>query len=298
MICIHHNKDMDGYSSGAIVKHRYPDAKLIGWDYKDPIPDLEPLAGEEVVMIDITFPVEKIEELSKICKHLTIIDHHISFKKDYCKYFNIESGNDSLEFEDIRPGLRYVYKLGVAACEIGWGYLFPEVPIPYAITLIGRYDTWRQNEGDWEGQTLPFKYFMYSTCNSAQTFPEWLFDPEASSKFLMYECITTGRAIMEYQRRMDESSTRNFSFEKIVYGGLKALCLNMAFFSSEVLRTRYDKEIHDIMIGFTFTGEKWSVSLRSDKPEVDVSVLAKLRGGGGHKGAAGFETKEFDKIFE
>lgn len=41
MIIIHHNKDMDGYASGAICKLRYWDAKLIGWDYKDPIPDFE-----------------------------------------------------------------------------------------------------------------------------------------------------------------------------------------------------------------------------------------------------------------
>ena len=51
------------------------------------------------------------------------------------------------------------------------------------------------------------------------------------------------------------------------------------------------------MIGYCYTGTKWSISLRSSKPEFDVSIIAKQRGGGGHKGAAGFEVDNFKKIF-
>lgn len=51
MICIHHNKDMDGYTSGAVVKHRYPEAKLIGWDYKDDISDFEQFRDEEWLLV-------------------------------------------------------------------------------------------------------------------------------------------------------------------------------------------------------------------------------------------------------
>lgn len=46
----------------------------------------------------------------------------------------------------------------------------------------------------------------------------------------------------------------------------------------------------EYQIGFVFNGHEWRYSLRSTK--VDCSKVAMLYGGGGHKGAAGFNTKE------
>lgn len=285
MICIHHNKDMDGYSSGAIVRLKYPDVKLTGWDYKDEIPELGQFKGEDVIMIDITFPLEKLLALSHITNSLLVIDHHISFKKEYDKF--IEGSN---KFKDFT----YIYEDRIAACEIGWKYLFPDKPIPLAVTLMGRYDTWRQEEGDWAKETLPFKYYMYGQCNSTEGFPTWVLDSE--SDLFIYECVNSGIDIMKYQDMMDEAATRAYSFEREVYG-LRGLVLNIPYFNSESLKTKYNPDLHDIMVGFVFTGTKWSVSLRSAKPDVDVSIIAKARGGGGHKGAAGFEVKTFEEIF-
>lgn len=201
MIIIHHNKDMDGYSSGAICKLKYPEAKLIGWDYKDPIPDFEQFRGKEVIMIDITFPLEKLKDLGKLSNQLTVIDHHISFKRQY---------DEDLKAWD---KFLYIYKDGIAACEIGWKYLFPDKPVPYAITLIGRYDTWRQDEGDWQNETLPFKYYMYGQCNSAEKFPtHLLFLNEHTIK---ESYVTKGIDIMKYQEMMDEAATRSFSYETV-----------------------------------------------------------------------------------
>lgn len=50
MICIHYDRDLDGFCSGAIVKKKFPDCKLIGWDYGRALPDFEKFNGEDVVM--------------------------------------------------------------------------------------------------------------------------------------------------------------------------------------------------------------------------------------------------------
>lgn len=299
MIIIHHNKDMDGYCSGAICKLKYPDAKLIGWDYKDPIPDFEEFKGEDVIMIDITFPLNKLNELSNICKTLTVIDHHISFAKEFKAYHIISDAqfnpldSELAVFGEDDSNFRYVYQNRRAACEVGWKYLFPDKDIPYAVTLIGRYDTWRQEEGDWQGETLPFKYCMYGMCNSAETFPTGLFYYD-DAKIAPY--LEIGKSIMKYENTMNESVCRSYSFEREAYG-LKAICINAPYFSSEVVKSVYNADIHDIMVGFCFSQGEWTVSLRSAKPEVDVSIIAKARGGGGHKGAAGFKVKNFEDIF-
>lgn len=285
MIIIHHSKDMDGYCSGAICKLKYPEAELIGWDYKDPIPDFEQFRGQDVIMIDITFPIEKLKELGRLCSQLTVIDHHISFKKEYD------------ERVDAWDSFLYVYKDRKAACEIGWTYLFPDKPLPHSVLLIGRYDTWRQEEGDWKEETLPFKYYMYGQCNSAESFPKWVLQRSQIYDMKIETAIDSGKDVMKYQEMIDESATRAYSFEKEAYG-YRALVLNVPYFNSESLKTRYNPENHDIMIGFCYTGSKWSVSLRSAKSEVDCSIIAKQRGGGGHKGAAGFEAANFEDIFK
>jgi len=79
--------------------------------------------------------------------------------------------------------------------------------------------------------------------------------------------------------------------------GLRALCLNTRAFSSNTMKSVYNPEKHDVMIGFEYAAGKWTISLRSDKPDIDVSLIAKARGGGGHKAAAGFEVDSFEKIF-
>ena len=280
MTIIYHNKDMDGYCSGAICRLKYPDAKLIGWDYKDDIPDFKQFENDNVIMIDITFPIDKLIELGNITKELIVIDHHISFNKDVT---NIGLIN-----------FNYIYEPNIAACEIGWKYLFPGTKIPYGLILISRYDTWRQKEGDWLNETLPFKYYMYGQCNSVESFPKQILESEENS--YIFKAIFTGRDIMKYQEMMDESATKTFSFETEAFG-LKALCLNIPYFSSETLKSK-DLNKYDILIGINYTGNKWVVSLRSIGDRANCSVIAKQRGGGGHKNAAGFIVERFENIFK
>lgn len=52
-------------------------------------------------------------------------------------------------------------------------------------------------------------------------------------------------------------------------------------------------EPYDLMITFVRRKDKlWNVSLYSTKPEIDCGEIAKSFGGGGHKGAAGFQCEE------
>lgn len=56
-------------------------------------------------------------------------------------------------------------------------------------------------------------------------------------------------------------------------------------------------EPYDLMITFCRRKDKlWNVSLYSTKPEIDCGAICKAFGGGGHKGAAGFQCKELPFI--
>ena len=85
----YHSKDTDGHFSGAVLKYKYPDIELRGWDYKDEVPSFESMDGfDEIILIDITFPFNILQELGTKTK-LTVIDHHVSFKKQVDNHLQI-----------------------------------------------------------------------------------------------------------------------------------------------------------------------------------------------------------------
>ncbi len=287
MICIYHSKDLDGYCSGAIVKLKYPDAKLIGFDYGQQLPMDEIPEGEPVIMIDVSLPMGQMFELAKHTNwKLTWIDHHISAINDFKK---VTGGGEVF--------CNAVLENGISACEGGWKYLFPNEDMPTAVKLLGEYDTWRnQDKEKWDNEIMPFQYGMRMCCSSPETFaPELFYQDDEAMNNAIAAIIKTGNTILTYQKTQNERACK-FSFE-ILFEGLRAICLNNGGANSQVFDSVYDPEKHDIMIPFVFTGKHWTFSLYTTHDEIDCSIIAKSKGGGGHKKAAGFQLKEFPKEF-
>lgn len=290
MICLYHSKDLDGMCSGAIVKLKYPDAKLIGFDYGKELPMDEIPQGEAIIMIDVSMPMDKMEQLAMYSGYdLTWIDHHISAINDYKEYV---SGRESF--------MVAILENGISACEGGWKYLFPDIRMPMAVKLLGEYDTWRNYDKErWDHYIMPFQYGMRMKCQSAETFPMELLTQENNTELSfrgVNEMIVVGSAILEYQKTQNERACKS-SFE-VEFEGLRGIALNNGGANSQVFESVYNPEIHDVMIPFVFTGKHWTFSLYTTKDEVDCSVIAKSKGGGGHKQAAGFQLKELPDEFK
>lgn len=291
MICIYHSKDLDGYCSGAIVKLKYPDVKLIGFDYGQQLPMNDIPEGEPIIMIDVSLPMTAMEVLAKWSKYkLTWVDHHISAINEYKKYIGEGETFCHAVLED-----------GISACEGGWKYLFPNSFMPTSVKLLGQYDTWRNSDKDrWDNAIMPFQYGMRMICSSPETFPTDLFktysvnDIETNSP--VYGIIHDGKLILEYQKVQNERACKS-AFE-IEFEGLRAITLNNGGANSQVFESVYDESKHDVMIPFVFTGKHWTFSLYTTKDEVDCSMIAKSKGGGGHKKAAGFKLEELPDEFK
>ena len=292
---VYHSKDTDGHFSGAVLKYKYPDIELRGWDYKDEVPSFESMNEyDEIILIDITFPFDILQELGTKTK-LTVIDHHISFKKQVDNHLQI--GHDVVTDELKSITFEYIYDDKLSACELGFKHYFGY--IPPIVELVGKYDTWRANGTDeWDKHVLPVKYFLYGKVNKPEDIDsKWFIMDELLNTLALADMFDIGKSIMEYERKMDESKTNSYAFEREVYG-LRALCINTNFMSSETMMTKFDSSKHDIMIGFAYNGNNWGVSLRSIGDKVDVSQIAKARGGGGHSQSAGFQAVTFEDIFK
>lgn len=290
MICIYHNRDLDGFTSGAIVKRKYPDAKLIGFDYSDSIADLlnQIPQGEEVIMIDVSLPMVAMMVLSDRTDHkFTWIDHHISAIKEF----------EALDHPN-KQFIKAVLQNGIAACEVGWNYLFPNEKMPEAVKLLGEYDTWRnQDKERWENKILPFQFGMRLNCNSPETFPKELIPLDLNEvNDRIFWIIEQGKIILQYQSQVNELNCKKAAFE-CEFEGLRAICLNGGGFNSDVFKSVYDESKHDIMMPFQFNGKQWTVSLYTTKDNVDCSAIAKSKGGGGHLKASGFQVSDIKTIF-
>ena len=168
--------------------------------------------------------------------------------------------------------------------------------IPPIVELVGKYDTWRANGTyEWDTVVLPMKYYLYGKVNKPEDVKNYWFDKYSGD--IVDNMLEIGKSIMEYERKMDESKTNSYAFEREAYG-LRALCINTNFMSSETMITKFDSSKHDIMIGFAYNGNNWGISLRSIGDKIDVSEIAKLRGGGGHSQSAGFQVDNFEDIFK
>ncbi len=297
MICIFHDKDLDGHCAAAIVKYKYPEAKLIGYDYGRELDMSQIPKGEDIIMVDVSMPMQQMFDLSVHSNHNMLwIDHHHSAIEDYKQF--IAKHYPDLKHPNLHPFFYTAHvEVGRAACELTWEFLFPEQPIPKAVLLLGMYDTWRNQDQDkWENEILPFQYGMRLRCNSPENFPGYYL-LERPAPYLVTEIIVEGLAILKYQREQNARAAK--AAFVIDFEGLRTLCLNTGGANSEVFKTVYDESLHDMMMTFSFTGRQWRYTLYGTKPEVDCSVIAKLYGGGGHKHACGFKSPDLlDQILE
>lgn len=281
MICFFHRADLDGQCSGAIIKDSYPRCRMIGVDYGDNIDELLSKAdsNEEVFVVDFCFePFSRMEALNEKCK-LTWIDHHKSAISAY------EESDSQIS------GIRDV---GVSAAELTWGFLSPKSVMPLSVYYIGRYDVW-----DWETRSEPIKEFqlglqIHDTSPGAKIWDEILVSPRSDIDInysnVVDRICNDGEAIMLYLNKVNFNIMEEGSFDTTLYG-YKVLAINTPSRGSELLKSKWDKDKYDIMMVFTYLGDRWRYSLYSEG-DVDVSEIAQKFGGGGHQKAAGFITEK------
>lgn len=278
MKCFYHSADLDGHCSGAIVKLKFPECEMIGINYGDTIDINNINQDEEVFMVDFCLqPFDGMLELNKKAK-LHWIDHHAkgSIDEAFQRGF-LASGGQLLE-------------VGKAGCELTWQYLFPEKDIPECIFLLGRYDVWDHKA---DINILPFQYGMR---NNSDTRPTniILWQKLFQSSFEVHEIIKTGKTILDYEMNQNIKFCKAYAFET-EFNGLKAICANRGFTNSKLFDSVYNPLKHHLMITFCrkkLPSKTWTVSLYSTRNDVDCGEIAKSYGGGGHKGAAGFQCSE------
>jgi len=279
MKCFYHSADFDGICSGAIIKYKFPECEMYPINYGEEFPWDEIGERETVFMID--FSLQPFEEMVKLhlLADLRWIDHH---------------GSAIEEYEKVRAELGQFggsLSLKYSACELTWLYCFAEL-MPETVVLLGRYDVW---DHDYSPDVLPFQYGMravhpmYLKPGSVQW--ESLFIDD-----YIEERIKDGLVVMKYEEMSNTRLMELYSFEGTFPWNnnlYSAILINDINANSQTFKSHYNRNKHELMIKFgRLPSGQWTVGLYSDQTHIDCGEIAKKLGGGGHKGAAGFQTKD------
>jgi uncharacterized protein len=294
-IVIYHSADYDGIFCREIARRFVPDAELVGWDFADPAIGVPFSPGDPPKLYILDLPCDRPfgfdfgklppkGDAAEMFKNVVWIDHHKS---------SIDSHPAGI------PGYRID---GVAACRLAWqwfthetankvmsdaaylptkdDYLARRVTEPLAVRLAGEYDIWdHRGDGD-----LEFQFGLRAYGDTLDW--DMLFEDDNYT----HKVVGDGTLVMDYSRHVDESTVKTKSFI-VEWEGLKFLALNSARFNSLTFNALDVPETgHDALLGFCFTGKKYTVSLYHAKhrTDLDLSVIAVKHGGGGHRGACGF----------
>lgn len=297
-IIVHHN-DMDGIFSGALIydyeknKNKTDWVKCIEVDYTI---NLNDILKEDVSLNDLTVyfvdysfsKKENVDVVNKILNNgnkVVWIDHHKS------------SENVFYEMPDNNENIVCIVNTEYCAAVLCYEYITSLKNDKNILKYVNSWDIWKHDMiNDRE-----FKEGFTDNHYTAESFGEiigGLLEDENKEQEFIYECISKGKSICNYLDDNNESLCKSNGFEfRIDYFGkeIKCFALNQ-YGNSTVFGNRINE--YDIVVLIKFNGDQFVYSLYSNKDEIDCSEIASALGtfdglgGGGHKGAAGFQVYE------
>jgi oligoribonuclease NrnB/cAMP/cGMP phosphodiesterase (DHH superfamily) len=276
MKCFYHN-DPDGKAAAWVVRQYATISGLfhgIPIDYAMPFPFEIIAKGEPVVIVDYSISPDEMRRLLDITANVLWIDHHKTAIDKY-KDFPFEIA-----------GIR---RDGTAGCCLAWEYFRPErdLPVPDALRLIGDYDTWKH-------AFAPDDYEFYFGAGLHDLSPDGSFwDRAVASPAFVKAVLTDGHVVMQYRAQFYADVLKDIGYETD-FEGHRMLCMNTPRVGSTAFGEKFRQ--YDACIAYFHDGRKFTVSLYSEK--IDVAEICKRHGGGGHKGASGFqcEALPFKKV--
>ena len=259
MICIYHHGCLDGFAAAWVTRKANPntDIEFIPARYGDDPPDV---TDQIVYIVDFSYPRETLLAMAESAKEIVVLDHHKSARENLA-------------------GLLFAhFDLNKAGCLMTWEYFFPNKISPVFIELISDRDLWRFERGDITRQvnaaifSYPFDFEVWDTFESAHT---------------LYRLRDEGVAILRDRQRRIDSFVSGWAICRSDIGGYDVPMLNCPrYLASDTLNILAEGE--PFAASYFDNADKREFSLRSAPDGVDVSEIARMYGGGGHKHAAGF----------
>jgi len=266
-VLIYHGSDCnDGFCCAFLAKLAYPNVTCIPANYGDPPPIV---TGLVVVIADFSYPRDVLLQMKQEAKSLLVFDHHKTAEKnckglDFCTFDMGECGASLL--------LRWL------SWDWPWefvGYIKDRDLWLKRNQFIEEFHVWLSAvPKTFEDWTKALKEFTEELNNPV---PSWV----DKGRFLL--SAFRGEIVLAKARGWRQ-----------VVGGVEVPVVN------NTQKSITSDLLHEMAVGEPFAASFYHQdkglilwSLRSTEDGMDVSEIARMYGGGGHKHAAGFKEYQY-----
>lgn len=260
---LYHRGCDDGFGAAYVAWLSLKDEAIyIPCSYGEPPPEMT--YGAKVTLVDFSYKRDVLLDLRKNHPDLMVLDHHKTAAEDL-------DGLDFAYFDMERSGVMLAW--------MHW--IGPLHTAPKLLKYVEDRDLWRKELPDSDEVTAALRSYE-------QDFEVW--NTLAYAPNPIMNLVSDGRAILRYiQNQVDYIIEHKFRWGQIM--GYRIPLINSPVFQSEIGQRLCGLYEH-VLFAATYHDRKDGLrefSLRS-LPGFDVSVVAKLMGGGGHENSAGFTT--------
>jgi hypothetical protein len=283
ILCIYHGKCADGFGAAWAMRHNWPfaDIEFYAADYADKeIPDVK---GRVVYMLDFSYKRSIIAQMIKDAETFLILDHHKSAFEELWGLDDYPSRpNTHANITDAYLRKPYISNLGHVLLDLNrsgallsWDFFSKGKRPPALIQHIDDRDRWQfKLPGTREIQasvfSFPYDFTVWDTLMITDT------------EKLRQEGEGIERKHFKDLHELLEQTTR-----RMIIGGYDVPVANMPYtLASDGGHILAKGEPFSATYFDTTKGRKFS--LRSQDDGIDVSLIAKSYGGGGHLHASGF----------
>lgn len=262
---LYHANCTDGAGSALAAYIRLGDsAEYIPVQYGDDVPIME--EGCIVYIVDFSYPKEILLALADYCSAVQVIDHHKTAKTEL----------EGLE----HPTMKIHFDMEQSGAVMTWKFFHPDRPVPLLLRHIQDRDLWIFD--------MHSSKKIHRALGMYEDWKDW-----AQFLYEVRPLIAEGDAIIRFlevqtDRIIGGPPRKFFATDEVVP------VYNLpGFMISDALNTALERHPEcPYAVGFITLPDKTIYSLRSRTTEdIDVEVIAKKHGGGGHKHAAGFTVK-------
>jgi len=292
-ICIYHGNCDDGFGAAWAIWSRWGgEVAYVPGVYGKPLPDM---AGKHVLFVDFSAKRADIDAMAQVAKSIVIIDHHKTAEADLAPFAFGLCGNARLCPEDLggmfrdlaelnRPPIIAWFDMSRSGAVMAWDFAHGiphNDPPPTMLALIQDRDLWSFAFGD---RTRQFSAALRTYAMTFETWDRIAENPDA--------LIEEGRVVL----RAHQANIAKFiedAYEDIIMGH-RVPVVNVPYhYASDTAHALLSKYPDAPFTACWFRRGDGMVqwSLRSEDSRVDVSEVAKACGGGGHRNAAGFQSK-------
>lgn len=275
-LIISHAHCPDGMTAAYIAHLRYPEAEILMMDHGMNPPYAE-VEGKDVLVLDFSWKREETIRLSKLANSFRVLDHHKT----------AEAELDGLDFA--------VFDMNRSGAGLAWDYLFgKDAPAddwstweglpcfrvrPYWVDYVEDRDLWR------------FKHYESKAVNAfimthEYTLDGWKKMTETSLENAILKGLAVSLQVDHYVREAVKNAQHGVWND--IDLSYSVAILNVPYLNCSEIGNILAQDSDVSITWFERADGKTQFSLRSIG-DIDVSVLAKRYGGGGHLNAAGFQ---------